>query len=59
MTEQQRKSINAWANDIYERAGGIDTLPAPEIEAAVQALSEAADRLSCLTCEDFCDMVMA
>ena len=49
MTEQQRSDINIWANDIYERAGEIETLPDPEIEAAVQALSEAADHLTRLT----------
>ena len=49
MPPEHLAAINIWANDIYERAGEIETLPDPEIEAAVQALSEAADHLSRLT----------
>jgi hypothetical protein len=49
MPPEQRASINMWANDIFEHAAEIAMLPDPEIEAAVQALSEAADHLSRLT----------
>lgn len=41
--------INAWANEVFEKASELDCVEDSTIEAAVQRLSEAADRLSRLT----------
>ena len=47
-----RDRLNVWANEIFEQASDVGLIADPEIEAAVQDLSEAADRLSRLTYSD-------
>ena len=42
-------ALNAWSNGIHEDCSGIGATEGDDIEAAVQALSEAADRVSVLT----------
>jgi len=46
------EELNTWANLIFERCKEVNRDEDPKIEAAIQALSDAADRLSALTYDD-------
>lgn len=50
MSKKHIRALNTYANSVYEYFSEVDTLPNPELEAAVQALCEAADQVSFLTC---------